>query len=216
MTKKVTSFIKNNILRLLITLVLLCIAIPLIVYALRNGATPADLTLNLGAGLLSSLVMYYLFTIVLEQKATRNSEQARLILELKKATTIEVKQAIIDEMNSKTLSQGAKLQWIQHLENTSWAHAHLEKTDFGGCRLENANFYNSHLKSATFGSAHIEGADFGHADLTNVDFSASHLTVTGGTFKADTDTILPNCHKWHPGTDMSQFTSGDERNRECN
>ncbi len=173
-----------------------------------------DFYANLGTEL-SSIALTVLIIDKLtrryNQEAEVHREKTRLIRQLGNRDKAMALQAVEELRLNEWLEDGS----LEHVHIT-WGNlegAPLSKADLRGARLwltnlRGARLYEANLQGAFMQAVNLQGAHLSGANLTGANLTDSNLlnaNLDEDTL-LDTETILPDCTYWTPGTDMRRYT----------
>jgi len=170
----------------------------------------ANLTTELGSIALTVLIIDSL-TRRYNQQTEEHREKARMLRQLGNRDKSIALQAVEELRLNKWLEDGT-LEHIQitwgnlegaHLPKADLRGAHLWLTNLQGARLYDANLQGAFMQAVNLQDAHLCGAMLAGANLT--DSNLLNAKLDDETI-LDTETILPDCTYWTPGTDLRQFT----------
>jgi uncharacterized protein YjbI with pentapeptide repeats len=180
-----------------------------------------------------------------ETLATREAEERRslirsvLVTLLRIATTPEMRQPTLNELDSQDLLRAISLIRAD-LEGARLAGANLCRAHLTLANLNRADLCEAKLHRAILIGTHLYGAELRYADLSMATLTGASLQDTrldgANLYKAkldkaklqganlveanlreavlpidgfDSSTILPDGSAWTPGTDVSRFTAPD-------
>ncbi len=161
---------------------------------------------------LGSIALTVLIVDRLHRRREEEQERQRLLLQLgspDQAFAIEA----LRQLSARGWLVNGFLRRAR-LTHASLEGAHLQKLDLTGAWLGLANLKRAQLTDSVLASAYLQGTNLEHACLRGTDLRGANLTganLTGARLdeatRFDTETILPDCTYWSPGTDLTCFTN---------
>lgn len=173
-----------------------------------------DFYANLGTEL-SSIALTVLIidglTRRYNQQNEAHREKTRLIRQLGNREKTLALQAVEDLRLNDWLEDGS----LEHVHIT-WGNlegAPLSKADLRGARLWSTNLRGARLYEANLQGAFLQAVNLQDAQLCGVNLAGANLTDSNllhanldEETTLDSETILPDCTYWSPGTDMRRYT----------
>lgn len=173
-----------------------------------------DFYANLGTELASialTVLIIDSLTRRYNQQTTEHREKARLVRQLGSRDRTAALDAV-EELRSNEWVEDGTLEHVQiawgNLEEAPLSRADLEGAHLWLTNLRGARLYYANLRGAFMQAVNLQGAYLCGANLSGANLTDSNLLNANLDEETilDSDTILPDCTYWTPGTDMRQFT----------
>lgn len=168
---------------------------------------------NLGTEL-ASIAITVLIIDRLHQQRAEEREKERLILQMGSPDNSFAIEAM-RIMGARGWLSNGDLKGVHlsraNLEGANLQGVNLEAARLGLANLRKVKLAGARLTCAFLQGANLEGANLCGADLSGVNLNDANLIKVklDDTTRFTTETILPDCTFWSPGTDVTRFTRPD-------
>ncbi|MBZ0284564.1 MAG: pentapeptide repeat-containing protein [Anaerolineae bacterium] len=175
-----------------------------------------DFYSNMGTELASIAITVLIIDRLQHQRAEEREKQ-RIILQMGSPDNAFAIEAV-RMMNARGWLTNGDLKAAQlshaNLEAANLQRINLDAAHLGLANLRKAKLSGARLTHAFMQAANLDGANLCGADLRGANLNDASLVGAklDGTTRFDTETILPDCNYWSPGTDLDRFT--DPQNRD--
>lgn len=170
-----------------------------------------DFYSNMGTELASIAITILIIDRLQNQRAEEREKQ-RLILQMGSPDNSFAIEAV-RMMNARGWLANGDLKAAQlshaNLETANLQRINLEAARLGLANLRKAKLVGAKLTHTFMQAANLDGGNLCGADLRGANLNDASLVGAklDETTYFDTETILPDCNYWSPGTDMERFTN---------